>query len=133
VSVAGPFFIFLVFLISPALSNYGVMNLFLFAELLAYGFYLASLGGQNLHAGAAMFFIVATVGLDAEKPSRFKPYSDRTFVWCCRYSLPQLLAGYSGQCFPRPSFGNVSLSIFRSARISWLNHLVLATRHNANA
>lgn len=68
VSVAGLFFIVLVFLISPALSNYGVMNLFLFAELLAYGFYLASLGGQNLHAGAAMFFIVATVGLDAEKP-----------------------------------------------------------------
>ena len=68
VSVVGLFFIILVFLISPALSSYGVMNLFLFALLLAYGFYLASLGGQNLHAGAAMFFIVATVGLDAEKP-----------------------------------------------------------------
>ncbi len=68
VSVAGLFFVILVFWISPALSNYGIMNLFLFAELFAYGYWAASLGGQNLHAGAAMFFIVATVGLDAEKP-----------------------------------------------------------------
>jgi hypothetical protein len=68
VSVAGLFFVILVFLISPALSNYGLMNLFLFAELFAFGYYSAALGGQNLHAGAAMFFIVATVGLDAEKP-----------------------------------------------------------------
>jgi uncharacterized membrane protein YccC len=68
VSVAGLFFVILVFLISPALSNYGLMNLFLFAQLFAFGYYSAALGGQNLHAGAAMFFIVATVGLDAEKP-----------------------------------------------------------------
>jgi uncharacterized membrane protein YccC len=68
VSVAGLFFVILVFLISPALSNYGMMNLFLFAELFAYGYWAAALGGQSLHAGAAMFFIVATVGLDAEKP-----------------------------------------------------------------
>ena len=68
VSAAGLLFIVLVFLISPALSNYGAMNLFLFVQLFAYGYYSASLGGQNLHLGAAMFFIVATVGLDAEKP-----------------------------------------------------------------
>ena len=68
VSVAGLLFIILVFWISPALSNYGVMNLFLFAELFAFGYWAAALGGQNIHAGAVMFFIIATVGLDAEKP-----------------------------------------------------------------
>jgi uncharacterized membrane protein YccC len=68
VSVAGLFFIVLVFWISPALSNYGIMNLFLFAELFAFGYWAAALGGQNIHAGAVMFFIIATVGLDAEKP-----------------------------------------------------------------
>ena len=44
------------------------MNLFLFAELFAFGYWAAALGGQNIHAGAVMFFIIATVGLDAEKP-----------------------------------------------------------------
>ena len=68
VSVGGLLFVILVFWISPALSNYGLMNLFLFAELFAYGYWAAALGGQNIHAGAVMFFIIATVGLDAEKP-----------------------------------------------------------------
>jgi uncharacterized membrane protein YccC len=68
VSVWGLIFIILVFCISPALSNYGLMNLFLFAELFAFGYWSAILGGQNIHAGAVMFFIIATVGLDAEKP-----------------------------------------------------------------
>jgi uncharacterized membrane protein YccC len=68
VSVGGLLFIILVFWISPALSNYGMMNLFLFAELFAYGYWAAALGGQNIHAGAVMFFIIASVGLDAEKP-----------------------------------------------------------------
>jgi uncharacterized membrane protein YccC len=68
VSVAGLLFVLLVFLISPALSNYSVMNLFLFAALFAFGYYSASIGGQNLHQSAALFFIAATVNLDAEKP-----------------------------------------------------------------
>jgi uncharacterized membrane protein YccC len=68
VSVGGLFFVILVFWISPALSNYGMMNLFLFAQLFAFGYWAAALGGQNIHAGAVMFFIIATVGLDAEKP-----------------------------------------------------------------
>jgi uncharacterized membrane protein YccC len=68
VSVGGLIFVILVFWISPALSNYGMMNLFLFAELFAYGYWAAALGGQTIHAGAVMFFIIATVGLDAEKP-----------------------------------------------------------------
>jgi uncharacterized membrane protein YccC len=68
ISVGGLCFVILVFWISPALSNYGIMNLFLFAELFAYGYWVAALGGQNIHAGAVMFFIIATVGLDAEKP-----------------------------------------------------------------
>ena len=49
ICVLGLPFIILVFLISPALSNYGFLNLFLFAELFAYGYYLASLGGKTLH------------------------------------------------------------------------------------
>src|SRR5260370_17092256 len=44
------------------------MNLFLFAELFAFGYYSASLRGQTLHQSAALFFIAATVNLDAEKP-----------------------------------------------------------------
>jgi uncharacterized membrane protein YccC len=68
VSIGGLCFVTLVFWISPALSNYGMMNLFLFAELFAFGYWSAALGGQNIHAGAVMFFIIATVGLDAEKP-----------------------------------------------------------------
>jgi len=68
VSVGGLLFLILVFLISPALSNYSVMNLFLFAQLFAFGYCSASVRGQSLHLNAAMFFVVATVGLDAEKP-----------------------------------------------------------------
>jgi hypothetical protein len=68
VSVGGLIFVILVFWISPALSNYGMMNLFLFTELFAFGYWSAALGGQNIHAGAVMFFIIASVGLDAEKP-----------------------------------------------------------------
>jgi len=68
VSVGGLLFLIVVFLISPALSNYSVMNLFLFAELFAFGYYSASLGGQSLHQNAAMFFVVATVSLNAEQP-----------------------------------------------------------------
>lgn len=33
ISVVGLLYLIVVFLISPALSNYGIMNLFLFAEL----------------------------------------------------------------------------------------------------
>jgi hypothetical protein len=40
----------------------------LFAALFAFGYYSASIGGQNLHQSAALFFIAATVNLDAEKP-----------------------------------------------------------------
>jgi uncharacterized membrane protein YccC len=47
VSVAGLFFVILVFWISPALSNYGMMNLFLFAELFAFGYWAAALGGKK--------------------------------------------------------------------------------------
>ncbi|MBV8417123.1 MAG: FUSC family protein, partial [Verrucomicrobia bacterium] len=68
VSVWGLIYLILVFWISPALSNYGLMNLFLFAELFAYGYWSMTLGGQTLHAGAVMFFIIGTVGIDAEKP-----------------------------------------------------------------
>ena len=68
VSVGGLLFLILVFLISPALSNYSIMNLFLFAELFAFGYYSASVGGQSLHLNVAMFFVVATVSLNAEQP-----------------------------------------------------------------
>ena len=68
VSVAGLLFLLLVFLISPGAIQLQHDELFLFAELFAFGYYSASLGGQNLHQSAALFFIVATVNLDAEKP-----------------------------------------------------------------
>jgi hypothetical protein len=68
VSLGGLLFLILVFLISPALSNYSVMNLFLFAELFAFGYYSASVGGQSLHLNVAMFFVVATVSLNADQP-----------------------------------------------------------------
>jgi len=68
VAVGGLIYLILLFWISPALSNYGLMNLFLFAELFAYGYWSMALGGQTLHAGAVMFFIIGTVGIDAEKP-----------------------------------------------------------------
>jgi uncharacterized membrane protein YccC len=95
VSVAGLFFVILVFWISPALSNYGIMNLFLFAELFAYGYWAASLGGQNLHAGAAMFFIVATVGLDAEKPVAVQTVFGSYFS----VALPIFIAAIVGRLF----------------------------------
>jgi p-hydroxybenzoic acid efflux pump subunit AaeB len=68
VSVGGLLFLILVFLISPALSNYSIMNLFLFAELFAFGYYSASVEGQSLHLNVVMFFVVATVSLNAEQP-----------------------------------------------------------------
>ena len=55
VSVGGLLFLILVFLISPALSNYSIMNLFLFAELFAFGYYSASVGAQSLHLNVACF------------------------------------------------------------------------------
>jgi uncharacterized membrane protein YccC len=58
VSVAGLCFVILVFWISPALSDYRMMNLFLFAELFAFGYWSAALGGQNIHAGAVMFLLL---------------------------------------------------------------------------
>jgi hypothetical protein len=95
VSVAGLFFVILVFWISPALSNYGMMNLFLFAELFAFGYWAAALGGQNIHAGAAMFFIVATVGLDAEKPVAVQTVFNSYFG----VVLPIFIAAIVGRLF----------------------------------
>jgi uncharacterized membrane protein YccC len=95
VSVGGLFFVILVFWISPALSNYGLMNLFLFAELFAYGYWAAALGGQNIHAGAVMFFIIATVGLDAEKPVGVQTVFNSYFG----VVLPIFLAAIVGRLF----------------------------------
>jgi uncharacterized membrane protein YccC len=95
VSVWGLIFIILVFWISPALSNYGLMNLFLFAELFAFGYWSAILGGQNIHAGAVMFFIIATVGLDAEKPVAVQAVFNSYFG----VVLPIFLAAIVGRLF----------------------------------
>jgi uncharacterized membrane protein YccC len=95
VSVGGLFFVILVFWISPALSNYGMMNLFLFAELFAYGYWAAALGGQNIHAGAVMFFIIATVGLDAEKPVAVQTVFNSYFG----VVLPIFIAAIVGRLF----------------------------------
>ena len=95
VSVVGLLFVILVFLISPALSNYSVMNVFLFAQLFAFGYYSASLGGQSLHQNAAMFFIVATVGLDAEKPVAVETVFSSYFG----VVLPIFLAAIVGRLF----------------------------------
>jgi uncharacterized membrane protein YccC len=95
VSVGGFIFVILVFWISPALSNYGLMNLFLFAELFAYGYWAAALGGQNIHAGAVMFFIIATVGLDAEKPVAVQTVFGSYFG----VVLPIFLAAIVGRLF----------------------------------
>jgi hypothetical protein len=108
VSVAGLFFIVLVFWISPALSNYGIMNLFLFAELFAFGYWAAALGGQNIHAGAVMFFIIATVGLDAEKPVGSKLCLIHTSALCCRYLSLPLLGDSFGLYFRRLNYGDAS-------------------------
>jgi uncharacterized membrane protein YccC len=97
VSVGGLIFVILVFWISPALSNYGMMNLFLFAELFAFGYWSASLGGQNIHAGAVMFFIIASVGLDAEKPVAVQTVFGSYFG----VVLPIFLAAIVGRlCWP---------------------------------
>jgi uncharacterized membrane protein YccC len=95
VSVGGLVFIILVFWISPALSNYGLMNLFLFAELFAFGYWSAALGGQNIHAGAVMFFIIATVGLDAEKPVAVQAVFNSYFG----VILPIFIAAIVGRLF----------------------------------
>jgi uncharacterized membrane protein YccC len=95
VSVGGLIFVILVFWVSPALSNYGLMNLFLFAELFAFGYWSAALGGQNIHAGAVMFFIIATVGLDAEKPVAVQTVFGSYFG----VVLPIFLAAIVGRLF----------------------------------
>jgi p-hydroxybenzoic acid efflux pump subunit AaeB len=95
ISVVGLLYLIVVFLISPALSNYGIMNLFLFAELFAYGYYLASLGGQSLHQNAAMLFLVGTVGLDAEKPVAVETVFGSYFG----VILPIFLAAIVGRLF----------------------------------
>jgi uncharacterized membrane protein YccC len=95
VSVAGLFFVILVFWISPALSNYGLMNLFLFVQLFAFGYWSVALGGQNIHAGAVMFFIIATVGLDAEKPVGVQTVFNSYFS----VVLPIFIAAIVGRLF----------------------------------
>jgi hypothetical protein len=119
VSVAGLFFVILVFLISPALSNYGLMNLFLFAELFAFGYYSAALGGQNLHAGAAMFFIVATVGLDAEKPVAVQTVFGSYFG----VVLPIFIAAIVGRLFwpvlPEAELRKRFIEFFSQTAWSW--------------
>jgi uncharacterized membrane protein YccC len=97
VSVGGLIFVILVFWISPALSNYGMMNLFLFAQLFVFGYWSAALGGQNIHAGAVMFFIIASVGLDAEKPVAVQTVFGSYFG----VVLPIFLAAIIGRlCWP---------------------------------
>lgn len=71
------------------------MNLFLFAELFAFGYWSAALGGQNIHAGAVMFFIIATVGLDAEKPVAVQTVFGSYFG----VVLPIFLAAIVGRLF----------------------------------
>jgi hypothetical protein len=95
VSLAGLFFVILVFWISPALSNYSIMNLFLFVELFAFGYWMAALGGQNIHAGAVMFFIIATVTLDAEKPVAVQAVFSSYFS----VVLPIFIAAIVGRLF----------------------------------
>jgi uncharacterized membrane protein YccC len=95
VSAGGLIFVILVFWISPALSNYGLMNLFLFAELFAFGYWVATLGGQNIHAGAVMFFIIATVSLDAEKPVAVQSVFGSYFS----VMLPIFIAAIVGRLF----------------------------------
>lgn len=95
VSVAGLLFVILVFWISPALSNYSIMNLFLFVELFAFGYWMTGLGGQNIHAGAVMFFIVASVNLDAEKPVAVQTVFNSYFS----VVLPIFIAAIVGRLF----------------------------------
>ena len=95
VSLAGLFFVILVFWISPALSNYSLMNMFLFVELFAFGYWSAGLGGQNIHAGAVMFFIIASVGLDAEKPVAVQTVFNSYFS----VVLPIFIAAIVGRLF----------------------------------
>jgi uncharacterized membrane protein YccC len=95
VSLGGLFFVILVFWISPALSNYSIMNLFLFVELLAFGYWLAGLGGQNIHAGAVMFFIIASVNIDAEKPVAVQTVFSSYFS----VVLPIFIAAIIGRLF----------------------------------
>jgi len=95
VSLGGLFFVILVFWISPALSNYGMMNLFVFVQLFAFGYWAAALGGQNIHAGAVMFFIIATVGLDAEKPVAVQTVFNSYFG----VVLPIFMAAIVGRLF----------------------------------
>jgi p-hydroxybenzoic acid efflux pump subunit AaeB len=95
VSVGGLLYVILVFWISPALSNYEMMNLFLFIELFAFGYWSAALGGQNIHAGAVMFFIIASVGLDAENPVAVQTVFSSYFG----VVLPIFLAAIIGRLF----------------------------------
>jgi uncharacterized membrane protein YccC len=97
VSVGGLIYVILIFWISPALSNYGMMNLFLFTELFAFGYWSAVLGGQNIHAGTVMFFIISSVGLDAEKPVAVQTVFGSYFG----VVLPIFLAAIIGRlCWP---------------------------------
>jgi len=71
------------------------MNLFLFAELFAYGYWSMALGGQTLHASAVMFFIIGTVGIDAEKPVAVQTVFGSYFG----IVLPIFLAAIVGRLF----------------------------------
>jgi uncharacterized membrane protein YccC len=95
VSLGGLLFVILVFWISPALSNYSIMNMFLFVELFVFGYWIATMGGQNIHAGAVMFFIIASVTIDAEKPVAVQTVFSSYFS----VVLPIFIAAIVGRLF----------------------------------
>jgi uncharacterized membrane protein YccC len=63
----------LLFVITPYLSDYFVMNMFLIVGLFWLGFSIARQGGISLYAQVGMLFFVGTISLSPDRPVSFQP------------------------------------------------------------
>ncbi|MGH8047147.1 MAG: FUSC family protein [Chthoniobacterales bacterium] len=68
VAVAGLVYAALLFVITPFLSDYFAMNMFLLIGLFLLGYVIASQGGISLYAQCGMLFFVGTISMNPQNP-----------------------------------------------------------------
>jgi hypothetical protein len=79
VAIAGLPFAALLFFITPWLSDYFVMNIFLVLGLFWLGYTIAGQGGISLYAQCGMLFFVGTIGTNPQEPVTFQQAADTYF------------------------------------------------------
>ncbi len=68
IALGGLIYLFAMFLLTPLLANYAVMNTLLFVALFLFGLLTSGQRGLSLSQNAIQIFIVSAVGLNAQRP-----------------------------------------------------------------